>query len=100
MFDDIGQEVPLIVPTLDSAEITAVVNGEDIPNSVYEKAAQWAQGRLEEGKSVWAEEGEMKDFIQKRTGYSDEQLQKYISDSGLSEYQALISLMKQNLSGK
>lgn len=57
-------EIPTLVPTLSPEEVMAILKakeGEKLPNSIYRKAAQFAQQRVARGLSPWAgphEEGQ------------------------------------------
>ena len=61
-FDIDGNMVaaPLVVPTLTSEEIGLLASGEDVPESVYQKAYDFAVQRLGEGKNPFAQPEELR----------------------------------------
>ena len=57
-FDDKETQIPLLVPTLSRGEIDHLLSGKQATRAIVDKAAQFALGRMREGKSPFAGEGE------------------------------------------
>ena len=53
-------EHPLIVPTLNKAELNHLLAGKEATDAIYSKAQAFAKKRIDEGKSVFAESTEMR----------------------------------------
>jgi hypothetical protein len=53
-------EHPLIVPTLNKAELNHLLAGKEATDAIYSKAQAFAKKRIDEGKSVFAEPTEMR----------------------------------------
>jgi hypothetical protein len=53
-------EHPLIVPTLNKAEIDHLLSGKEPTDAIYSKAQAFAKKRIDEGKSAFAEPTEMR----------------------------------------
>ena len=61
-FDVDGKMVsaPLVVPTLTQEELSLLASGDDVPESVYKKAYDFALQRLSEDKSPFAQQDELR----------------------------------------
>ena len=61
-FDVNGQTIsaPLIVPTLTQEELGLLAQNQDIPDSVYQKALDFALMRIKEGKNPFAQMNELR----------------------------------------
>jgi len=61
-FDVDGKSIsaPMVVPTLTQEELGLLTSGEDVPESIYQKAYEFAIQRLGQGKDPFAQPDEMR----------------------------------------
>jgi len=57
-FDGQKYYIPTLVPTLEDDEITHLLGGGEITDSIFKKALDHAKGRMSSGQSPFALEGE------------------------------------------
>ena len=61
-------EHPLIVPTLNKAELDHLLSGKQPTEAIYSKAQAFAKKRIDEGKSVFAEPTELRYPVPEQKG--------------------------------
>lgn len=80
-------DIPTFVPTLTADEVGFLLNikeGQKIPQGIISKAAQFAQQRLAQGKSVFAERGEQQENVYPQYQRAKVQMPKVMSRTGQS----------------
>jgi len=93
-------DIPTFVPTLTAEEVTLLLNlpeGKQPPQSIIQKAAQFAQQRVAAGKPVFAEHGEQQEQMYPQFKRAKVQMPKVLSRTGQSRTPEMEQLLLERL---